>query len=847
MRTAPVRRSLNGSTGPRGDVRPSRTSACRIGGRWLTWLVVAAGLVAPAGLSAQTAKDQGGGDAATKPVGQTSATPLARYVLKDHLQFYCEFSGLDAHAATWNKTAAYRMLTETPLGVMLEEVAAQLLDKGLSYVPDPKITGAEIITLVKYLARHGFVMAVNLKPAEKAEEVFIYNGVMVIKGGSAKEIRPLTSRLLGLMMAGSKPRIERKEGRQLVVVPHQPAPGAAPGPKTGEWTWWDENGDLVLSSPHKTAPDDIIAALDGKKPSAADHPIVQELSKGEGSFDPVGLAFVNFAEGIQTQSKTGIGTAFENVTKLGIQRFDYRWGFDDDALMSVARLVAPRPRKPFLAVFDQPGFDGKSLIPLPDGVGAFLEVSISPNQLLDTISELGPPGVVKGKIEDFAEVVEKSGSIDLRKDVLAHLGPRMILYVAPGRSAAAGNESFETSWLQEFNPQKALASLRSIPKLTLVAEIDDPVQFGKALDGVVLAVNNMLKGEALEAAEEKKEEEGQEPGAGANTGRASGARKGATSKKGSRRRSTDTPAPKFETMLVTGDAKAYLLRTPSDSPIRFGPSGFRPVIRLEGKYLAISIAADSAEMALKAVKSKNWKSSDDVQRASEHLPSKMVLLAVGDPREVLPQLLASLPATLQTIINVVIAQGRARPGNNPMGGGMNQPGSRAGMAGPGGRPGMAGGGRTGGRGMRGGPGGSGGPGAPPPGDNTNAGSPTEGMITLKVDSDKLPNAEAIRSRLFLTTFAISVTDQDIRVTSRQAFFSPISLGVGVALLLPAVQASREAARRAQEAAAAQAPAAAQGAPGSGPGAGGPPGSRPGAGGPGGAPGRFGGRKGRPGG
>ncbi len=308
-------------------------------------------------------------------------------------------------------------------------------------------------------------------------------------------------------------------------------------------------------------------------------------------------------------------------------------------------------------------------------------------------------------------------------------------------------------------------------------------------------------------------------------------------------------------MLVTGDAKAFLLRTPSDSPLKLGPSGFRPVIRLEGKYLAISVASDSAEMALKAVKRKDWKSSDDVQRASEHLPSKMVLLAVGDPREVLPQLLASLPATLQTIINVVIAQSRAQAGNNPMGGGMNPAGSNPGAVEPGGRPGMAGGGRMGGRGMRGGPGGPGGPGgrggsggrggpgAPPPGGNPNASSPTEGMITLKIDPDKLPNAEALRSRLFLTTFAISVTEQDIRVTSRQAFFSPASLGVGVALLLPAVQAAREAARRAEAANAAQAPAAPQAAPGAGPGAGGPPGSRPGAGGPGGR----GGRRGRPGG
>ena len=34
----------------------------------------------------------------------------------------------------------------------------------------------------------------------------------------------------------------------------------------------------------------------------------------------------------------------------GIDRIDLRWGFDADALMSVTRLVAPKPWKSLLAV-----------------------------------------------------------------------------------------------------------------------------------------------------------------------------------------------------------------------------------------------------------------------------------------------------------------------------------------------------------------------------------------------------------------------------------------------------------------------------------------------------------------
>src|SRR5205823_8732763 len=123
-------------------------------------------------------------------------------------------------------------------------------------------------------------------------------------------------------------------------------------------------------------------------------------------------------------------------------------------------------------------------------------------------------------------------------------------------------------------------------------------------------------------------------------GRGPGARAGGTRK--TRRRSLDnSSAPRLEP--IPGQVGAYMLRTPSDSPLRLGPPGFRPVIRIEGKYVVVSVAADAADAAPKAVRRKDWKPSEEVQRACERLPSNLVLLGIGDPREVLPQFLASLP------------------------------------------------------------------------------------------------------------------------------------------------------------------------------------------------------------
>ncbi len=79
------------------------------------------------------------------------------------------------------------------------------------------------------------------------------------------------------------------------------------------------------------------------------------------------------------------------------------------------------------------------------------------------------------------------------------------------------------------------------------------------------------------------------------------------------------------------------------------------------------------------------------------------------------------------------------------------------------------------------------------------------MVELKVDSDKLPKAEDLRSRYFLTTFTIAVSDQDIRFIQREAFLSvsKTEMNLSALLIMPAIQASRAAAMRAQAANAAQ--------------------------------------------
>ncbi len=781
----------------------------------------------------------------------SSITPLPRFVAQDKLIFYLDFDGLDAHAEAWQKTAAYKMLNQTPLGVMLEEVAAQLLDRGLDSLPNRKLSGAEIVTLIKHMARKGWVLALNAN--QKGANPFV--GTCVLRGATApkdKEIKSIASRLMGMLMgADAKPKIERKAGRVLVAVPTGSTADAG-------WAWWPEKDDLIIGFMQPSSSDAIISVIDGKTPSAADHPVLKDLAKQEGSFLPLMKAVVDpttalHATGGPTSKMEEFFEQFKS--KTGVTRLDYRWGFDDDALMSVTRLTAPSPRKPVLAIFDQPPLDTKNLIPMPEGVESFVTLSVSPAKALEAINQIGITGEAKEQIDEVMEKIRSQSHIDFNKDFLSNIGPRMSIYLSPMRSAAATDEATQApAGAGGFNMTAMLSSLQgALPKPTLVAELQDPVAFGKALDSIMLTVNKELKAQAMERAaeDEKAGEAGKAPGQGQAPGRGFSRGPGgpgsmtAPGGRPARKRSLkDTPAPEFR--LMPGDVKIYMLRVPTDSPLKILPPGVHPTIRMEGNHVAFATSSEAARTALDTIKKKGWKPGPDVEQVLAHLPSGPIFVAVADPRETMPSVLASLPGTLQAQINTAIAMSTAKsPDARPGGAGLGQPGggpggppggpgmsmSRPGFPGGSGPPGSSGPGMSMSR--PGFPGGSGPPGSSGPGmsmsrpgfpggsgppgssgflpgsggpNNTpNASGTQDSMIELKVDAAKLPKAEELKALMFPGTMALVVDDASIRLVSREAFPNIVSGmnsgAVGGALLAPALQAARAAPGQQQGAAA----------------------------------------------
>jgi prepilin-type processing-associated H-X9-DG protein len=163
------------------------------------------------------------------------------------------------------------------------------------------------------------------------------------------------------------------------------------------------------------------------------------------------------------------------------------------------------------------------------------------------------------------------------------------------------------------------------------------------------------------------------------------------------------------------------------------PAGVRPTLRIGESYAALAISPRAAERALAA------QAGEAARAELASLGGDLVFLHRSDPRGTLPELLANVPFFLQVIGNM----SRSNPGAAP---------------------------------------------------------PIRALARLHVDPELIPDPDAIRKLLFPATLSVSVDDQGLTLDYRTAFPGPSvvpSAPVAIALLLPAVQSAREAARRAQ--------------------------------------------------
>src|SRR5262249_22620932 len=177
-----------------------------------------------------------------------------------------------------------------------------------------------------HLLRSGFAVGINRAGGAGPPRSF---GV-VIRGAANRGPGATIEKLL---RAGASPRArggqgERPDGRKLQ--------GLA-GTGAGHVAWWAEGDDLVVSLVGPGGPDAIIAAISNREPNAVEHPtrVALRRAQEDGVAVPVGFAFFDMA------ALPPLPSDARALGLDGIKRFEYRWGFRNQALVGSLGVVAP--------------------------------------------------------------------------------------------------------------------------------------------------------------------------------------------------------------------------------------------------------------------------------------------------------------------------------------------------------------------------------------------------------------------------------------------------------------------------------------------------------------------------
>ena len=603
------------------------------------------------------------------------AEVLAHYLPAEGLAGLFEHRGLDAQPDAWKGTAAYKMLNETSLGAMLEDIATQVADRALQAAPGVPISGKETVALLIHLARKGFAVGFLVNPQPPQPRAV----VVVIRDAAKNDVfKQVIGRIPPLNEPAAR-RVEQPGGRTVWVSDAPPI------------RWWYEKDDFVASiAPNNAATDPVADVLDGKAPSALKHPAYVELSKPIPGQVPVGMFFVDLATMVDRSVMPPLGGRAAELGLDSIKRVESRWGIQDKGLVIAVAVQAPRPRRGILALFDQPPMGPGTTVVAPQGVTSFALLSVDPIRFGDAVVAIlkqNDPDTA-ASIGRFAKKFQDRTGLNLRDDLLGKLGPRMAV-MSPGGEGG----SIFGMW---FNP----------PEVGLVAEVKDARRFVTDLDRLMTAANRELKA------------------AGALVPPQPGV--------------PSQPGTEFaEFRRLKAPELGYILTIPPS--VLPTPAGLRPtlMVDVERGKIALATTLPTARRLLPALA---WNGAG----VEPGKGRDTVLFVQSDPSGSLPELLANLPSVAQFI-----------------GYAATQP-----------QPGAAG------RGL-------------PP-------------FRLQLDPDAIPDVEALRPHLFPSKLTVAVDDGSIRLSSYQAFPLPapqLNFGaevpVLIALLLPAVQAAREAARRAQ--------------------------------------------------
>jgi hypothetical protein len=378
--------------------------------------------------------------------------PLARYVPSDSLVVLLEHDGLQTHPDVWKGSAAYKILHETSLGAMLEDITEQLVTRGLQTMPAAPASGKDVVALLNHLLNRGFVIGYcgTADPGKPKTLV-----VAVRDAGKSEVFKRMITKLPPFNTPADNAN-EQPGGRRTMEGPG------------GKLRWSYEKADFVLAFNTEGAAD----PFDAKTPNAVKHPARVALMTGKAGQTPIGFLYVDL---------TTLPPLPPQAVKLGldgIKSVEASWGIEGKATLTMLGVKAPRPRRGILAMFDQPPIGAETGFVAPKGMTDYTLVSIDPNKLADGFLALMKQADPKSmaQVARFTQRFQQQTGLNLRSDLLGKLGPRMAFTSGSG----GGFGDLVGMWLHP-------------PDFGLVAEVKDIDGFAKNLDRLMVAANRELK------------------------------------------------------------------------------------------------------------------------------------------------------------------------------------------------------------------------------------------------------------------------------------------------------------------------------------------------------------------
>jgi hypothetical protein len=408
-------------------------------------------------------------------VGSARAADVAppERLLPAAAQVYLRWDGVAAHRQEYAQTAFGQLLARdlAPLRKELLDLYPKLLRaelterKLLDGMPPERLAKihaavAESSKLLDVVTEHGVIVGVEINPLLNLLQMAV--GAVQSARGKKVDGSPLMPRvqatiivpdaaadagpiLNSLRLSETNESYEVKEltiaGRRLLHAKSDPVHIMA----------WVEGPHVVVVIGTE-APSVVLARIDSKEPRLDSSPLFRKL-QGDAGFrtDVRGFvdvkALVGLVKPLIALMDASLGKKLDALGITGLNSIVYRSGFDGPLIREVIEVDAPGPRKGVLRLVGGKPITIDKLPLMPPDVNRWSAHRLDPAAVYDVAMQVldltHPPDADAGGDTDTAALrLDKAAGIDMKADLLPHLGDTVVAFCAPSEGLISFGQVF---------------------------------------------------------------------------------------------------------------------------------------------------------------------------------------------------------------------------------------------------------------------------------------------------------------------------------------------------------------------------------------------------------------------